>query len=60
MEQFIKYVGLDVHKETITVSVADEGRGRARIIGTIPNNSAAVIKLIKKLSPDGVVLSFCY
>lgn len=33
MKEFIKYVGLDVHKETIAVSVAEGQGGEARYIG---------------------------
>jgi len=32
-----KYVGLDVHKETISVAVADHGRQPARDWGKIEN-----------------------
>ena len=60
MEQFSKYVGLDVHKATIAVSIADAGRTKARFYGTIDNTPAAVAKLIKKLSEDGEALSVCY
>ena len=44
-----KYVGLDVHKATIAVAVADEGRGEVRTYGTITNSPEAVAKLVKKL-----------
>ena len=40
-----KYVGLDVHKATIAVAVADEGRGEVRKYGTIRNSPEAVVKL---------------
>lgn len=60
MKQFIKHVGLDVHKDTIAVSIADPGRGKARYFGTIANTQAAITKLIKALNEDGEVLSFCY
>jgi transposase len=54
------YVGLDVHKATIAVAVARGGRGEPDYHGEIENSSAAVSKLLKRLSPNGEVLSFCY
>ena len=55
------YVGMDVHKETIAVSIAEEGRnGEVRFIGTIPNTPTDIAKLAKRLSKDGVALEFCY
>ena len=35
MKEFSKYVGLDVHKETIAVSMAEAGGGEARYFGEI-------------------------
>ena len=60
MKEFSKYVGLDVHKDTIAVSIADAGRSKARYYGTIKNTGAAVSALFKKINPDGEVLQFCY
>ena len=60
MKEFSKYIGLDVHKDTIAVSIAEAGRIKARFYGTIPNTSAAVSSLLKKINPDGEVLEFCY
>jgi len=31
-----KYVGLDVHKDSIVIAVAEEGRAAARVIGQYP------------------------
>ena len=54
-----KYVGLDVHKATIAVAVADEGRGEVRSYGTIKNTPEAVAKLVARLGPAGR-LACCY
>ncbi|MFQ5938036.1 MAG: IS110 family transposase [Acidiferrobacterales bacterium] len=60
MGKFSKYIGLDTHKDTIAVSVADAAGGSARFFGEVANTPAAIDKLIKRLSPDGEVLPFCY
>lgn len=60
MGKFSKYVGLDTHKETIAVSVADAAGGKARYFGEVANRPAAIKKLIQQLSPEGEVVSFCY
>ncbi len=60
MKQFSKYVGMDTHKDTIAVAVADGRGGKPRYYGEIANTPAAVARLAKKLSPEGEVVSFCY
>lgn len=54
----IKFVGLDVHAETITVAVAEQ-EGEVRPLGVIPNRVESLRKLVKKLGPVGQ-LRFCY
>lgn len=55
------FIGLDVHKATISVAVArGERGGEARHWGTIPNRPDHVRRLAEKLSCDGQRLHFCY
>jgi transposase len=54
----IKFVGLDVHAETIAVAVAEQD-GEVRSLGVIPNREESVRKLVKKLGPVEQ-LRFCY
>src|SRR2546428_4163632 len=44
----LRYLGLDVHAETIAVAVAERG-AEVRSLGMIPNDPTAVAKLIRKL-----------
>lgn len=60
MNEFNKYVGLDVHKQTIAVSVAQAFNGEVRYLGDIANTPEAIAKLVKQLTKDHAVLSFCY
>lgn len=54
------FVGLDVHKATIAVAVAEGARGEVRYHGEIENTPAMVRKLVKRLSTTGEVLNVCY
>lgn len=60
MEKFSKYVGLDTHKDTIAVAIADACGGRPRYYGEIANTPLAVSELMKKVSPHGEVADYCY
>src|ERR1700726_3233996 len=61
MADRITYVGLDVHKESMVVAVAAGGlRGEVREYGRIANTAAALDRLMRKLSGEGVGLRFCY
>ncbi len=61
MEKGITYVGLDTHKETITVALAAEGRDwEVRSLGRIANRPAAVARLVRQLSERHGRLRFCY
>lgn len=56
----VLYVGLDVHKESISAAVAANGEEEVRYVGTIPNNSAALLSLIRKVTSTGVTPCFVY
>ena len=61
MNECITYIGLDVHKETIAVALAEGSmRGEVREYGQISNSPAALTRLSIKLSRPGSVLRFCY
>ena len=61
MDKAITYVGLDVHKDTIAVALAEAGvRGDVREYGKVANTPAAVKALATKLSRVGNALRFCY
>lgn len=54
------FIGLDVHKDTISISIAEDGRnGPVRFLGVIPNLPDEIAKMAKRLSRHGE-LDFCY
>jgi transposase len=58
MGQHIRFVGLDVHAETVSAAVAEPG-GTVRFLGKIPNRPESVRRLMRRLgSPAG--LRACY
>lgn len=61
MEELITYVGLDVHKETITVALAaGSDRGEVRDYGRMTNRPEAIKRLLGNLTRQGAALRFCY
>jgi transposase len=50
MKKGTRFVGLDVHSETIAVAVAEPG-GEVRSLGMIPNRPEHVRRLVKRLGP---------
>ena len=62
MEQPTRFIGMDVHKDTIVVAVTTAGdSGKATPYGTFPNSAAALEKLVERLRQAGSgSLKFCY
>jgi transposase len=54
----VRFIGLDVHAETIAVAVAEPG-GEVRSLGTIPNRAEYVGRLVRKLGKPEQ-LRVCY
>lgn len=61
-EDYSLYVGLDVHKDTISVAVAFPGRGEPEYRGEIGNTPKKVEKLMDRLCTEvhGGLVLFCY
>ena len=60
MKNYNKYVGLDVHKETIAVGIAKEGQGEVVYYGEVANTPEAITKLVRKMISGKETVSFCY
>jgi transposase len=61
MKDYSTYVGLDVHKDSISIALAEEGRmGEVRYYGSVGGDLASLDKAIKKLRSKGGELRFAY
>ena len=55
----IIYLGLDVHKESVTVAVLPEGAAKPTRIDRYPNDFAKLRKVFERIAQDGE-LRACY
>lgn len=56
----LRFVGLDVHKDTIVIAVADEGQSAAEALATLPHDVPKLIKRLSALVEDKSQLRVCY
>lgn len=57
----VKFIGMDVHKKTITIAIADEGRqNQPRIYGAIANDLDALDKFCRKMVSTSSRMHFVY
>lgn len=55
------FVGMDVHKATIAIAVAEPGRdGEVRFVGNVPNTASSVLSLLGKLQDKHGALECIY
>jgi transposase len=45
----VRFVGLDVHADSIAIAVAEPGRGEPGEVATIPNDTVMLLKRLRKL-----------
>ena len=55
----VRFVGLDVHKASIAIAVADGDGSAPETVATIPNDTSALLKQLKRLAAGGKV-QCCY
>ncbi len=59
MKKNLRFVGLDVHKDSIAVAVAESGREPARLLETIAHDEVALLRVLDRLGPKAR-LRVCY
>lgn len=47
----LRFVGLDVHKDSVVIAVADQDGSAPQVLGTFPSEVAILVKHLKKLGP---------
>lgn len=60
MSNSVIYVGLDVHKDSIAIAFARDGREPAKLWKTIPYDGSRLEKTLKMLAGTGQKLKVCY
>ena len=60
MTASVIYVGMDVHKDSIVIATAEDGRSRAQKLAVIANDWPKLHKLLKNLQKNRMELHVCY
>lgn len=61
MKEYSTFIGMDVHKNSIEIALAQKGRnGEVRNYGKIDNSLNALDKVVRKLVSKGAPLHFVY
>jgi transposase len=55
----VRFVGLDVHKDSITIAVADQDGSAPQVVATVPHEWRALVKQLNKLGTNAK-LRCCY
>lgn len=56
-----KFIGLDLHPDSISIAVADDGGDREiRFFGTVANDCEVLRKALASIGKDGAPLKVCY
>ena len=60
MKKSTKFIGMDVHRDSISVAVAPGDGAEVRFLGDVGPGSDDLRRLVRKLARGGSRLSFCY
>jgi transposase len=55
----VRFVGLDVHKDSVVIAVAEGGGGEPAVVAELPNETTRLIKELRRLG-RGAELRCCY
>jgi len=55
-----KFIGLDVHQDTIAIAIAEADTKEVRFYGTVRGTTEALHSALKKIGQDGSALCVCY